>query len=499
MKNTLLTKIISMSLLLLVLISAVASCKGNDNDNYGESTGGSSSGEISSTVPETTGPAIDFSGIDYGGYTFTILRYDVNTGAGFTGIPNDIYISPEEATDILSSAVYTRNMKVSNELNVIIEMEMDANVTNLQKQKLALDILSGDPKYDLVITTLNQYPSFVNRGETLEIIESLELDTSYSWWDQDYINSMTVKGKLFALISDMTYMDKLSTNAVFVNATLAQDLQIGDLIKKVDDNTWTLDEMLTLAKSAEGVREGVYGLASQNDFSYYILHSAGLKAISNSNGELTFNLGSEKAISVMQKAYTIMTESYFKNRQGPTPDTEVSDFIKQFAADNDSLFLVRSVQAFYDILKHTTDYIVLPMPKYDESVENYSASVNGYSGLMYGVPISTEDTERTVNILQAMGMYSEQIVMPELYERVLGVRFAGNEDNARMLDIVFSNRIYDFGLYSTELGAKSLILKTGSFDVAAETIASSCASMKPSIELAIEAFYKKVVEFKTKG
>jgi hypothetical protein len=66
-----------------------------------------------------------------------------------------------------------------------------------------------------------------------------------------------------------------------------------------------------------------------------------------------------------------------------------------------------------------------------------------------------------------------------------------------MLDIIFSNRIYDFALYNNDLGAKDLILKTNSsgLDTAAATIASSIGSLKPLIETAIQNFYSKVENY----
>ncbi len=431
---------------------------------------------------------IDFSGKDYQNYDFTVLRADIENSHGWSGIPIDIWV--EQLTgDILANSVYNRNKLLSEMLNVNIKMEI-VDMGDKLTQTLNKSIMTGDGGYDLTVLHMRGFPTLINQG-LVKDMNGLQLDTSYSWWDKDAQNSLKIGGKQFALISDVTYVDKLSTIGVFFNTSMVQNLKLPDLYEMVDNGEWTWEKMKEFAVIAAESGEEIYGISSQNDFSYYGMHSANVQTVSKSNsGELTYKLPYQRPVNVLQDMFTIMNENYFFNRQ--LEGLDVDQTVQMFGDQN--LFLVRPLQTFYNMKNYYDNYGVLPMPKYDDAYNDYYSPINHHAATLMAVPMSNNEDARTADVLQAWGMISEKIVSPEFYDRILSTRMVSNPESSRMLDIIFEHRVYDIGLIFNIGSVEGIVLLSSKTQIskAPGTIGSSISSMKLSINSAITDFLEQI-------
>ena len=91
------------------------------------------------------------------------------------------------------------------------------------------------------------------------------------------------------------------------------------------------------------------------------------------------------------------------------------------------------------------DFGILPLPKYDVSQEKYRSPVNPYSGAVIGVPPTVSDFERTGIILEAMAAESRYTLLPAYYDTLLMRKYIRDDESSDMLDIIFSNIVYDTG------------------------------------------------------
>ena len=476
-------KTLCLVLALLMLILTMSGCK--------KTTGAETTGEGNNSVSaDMEGYPIDFSGKDYGGYEFTFLRYDTETARGWTGIPNDIF-SESTSADVLENAVYRRNDEVENMLGVKIGMKIYGSGLSTHLQQ---DCLSGTPSYDAVIQLTTYLYQLFNLG-LIRDMSVLELDTSYDWWDKKSIDAFTVGGKTFGMVSDLTYIDKLSTIGVFFNISLAETLHTENLFDLVDSGEWTYDTLVRYAKLATDSGEDVIGISCQNDASYFFLHSANLKTVDKVNGKIELLLDSKREIEVLQNIFTMMNDYCFFNRQKAGLD--VTETVKKFAQNAENLFLIRPLQTYYNIKDYSNSYGILPMPKYDSAVDDYYSSVNPFSAGTLCIPYTVDNTQRTADVLQAMGMVSRKEVMPLFYNTVLGARFAENEQCVRMLDIIFRNRIYDMGIIWNFGDIMKIIVQSGdSLTTAANTISSTVSGSREKIRNAIDSFMTDVNNYK---
>ena len=445
-------------------------------------------GESNDSVSTSGDWEIDFSYKDYEGHEFTVLRSKIEEGHGWMGIPIDLGVD-EMSGDILSDAVYNRNRTLSELLNVTIKLEM-VETGDKYTSTLNTSVMSGDGGYDLSVLHMRGFPTLINQGLVKDMNE-LELDTSYSWWDKEAEEALNIAGKQFAMISDITYVDKLATIGVFYNTSMAEELQLPNLYDMVDNGEWTLEKMKEYAVIATNSGEEIYGISSQNDFSYYMMHAANIQTVSkNNNGDLVFKLAYQRPVSMLQEVFTVMNEPYYFNRMHAGLD--VVETVQMF--NDQTLFLVRPLQTFYNLKDVSDNYGVLPMPKYDDVYEGYYSSVNHHAASLMAVPVTNNENERTADVLQAWGMASEKIVNPEFYDRILSARMVHDEDSIRMLDIIFEHRTYDIGLIFTIGGVEGIVLISSKVQLekAPGTIASSISSMKSSVEEGIKDFVDQI-------
>lgn len=454
-------------LIALVTVSTLAAC--GKKTNNGGVTGDP---DIGKTEYE-----LDFSDRNYEGHEFRVLRVDAERQHNVTGHPNDIFIE-EAGGDSLASAVWTRNQSLSQMLNVTVSMKMEH--TGAQLGRFLQQVVYGGDVYDLVIQEMEHFPTLVNQGLVKDMNE-LNMDTTYSWWDSAAEESFNLSGKQYAMISDIIYLDKLSTVGVFYNTVMAAKLDLPDMFDMVDDGEWTYEKMKEFAIMASESGENIYGISCQNDASYYFLHAANIKTVvKNADGELSFNLYSRRPVNVLETVFTLMNEDYFYNRQ--LDNLTVDETVKMFESQN--LFLVRTLQTFYYLKNYCDTYGVLPMPKMDSLTDGYYSTINYHLATVIAVPLNNSENARTADVLQAWGMISQKSVMPELYDRILSARMVNDPDSSRMIGIILQNRVYDIGLiWNFGSMEDSLVLANKiAIQRAPGTIGSTLATLKPKVE-----------------
>jgi ABC-type glycerol-3-phosphate transport system substrate-binding protein len=488
MKKTI-TRLIALTLSLLFMLVIVAAC-GEREDNP-KDTSDPQANETTSEG-ETTRLYPDFPDKDYGGAEFHVLRYDSQTVHGWSEIPNDIAVSGETG-ETLNDAIYTRNRLVEERFGVKIVSVEDGKGLS---QRLQASVLSGTGSYDLVDQCLNEVGRLFNLGLIVSY-DTLDIDLSMPWFDQNSVESFTMSGKKFAAVSDVTFVDKLSTVVAFYNKDLAEKLEIPDFYEVALSGDWTLDQMLSYAtlvsadmnSDSKMDQNDSYLISCQNDGSYYLLHSAGIYTTINDGTTIKYNLNNERAISALEKIFSIMTDQnvYF-NRQ--TYKLQPPEVAAMFANDQ-ALFMLRPVQSLYDLRKYQVQFGIIPIPKFDASQDDYCVPVNSWAATIICVPKDSLDYERIALVFEAMAVESYYNVMPPFYDEVLGVKLVKDSTAAKVLDIVFANRLYDIGFIWNFGNIRGMIVvpsMTG--------IASAIQRTETVVESAIKSFMEEVEKLK---
>ena len=507
MKNIhILTRLLAVVCLLAMLASVIACTKDpgeqKESDPVQEKPSDSVSDSASSSEPSEDIETYQRHNEKYpNGTEFNILWFDAQTHFKWGGtIPCDMYIE-EASQNVLSYAIYSRGVYIKEQLGVQLKME-DATAPKNVLNTLKSDIANGDNMYQLATQALNEISTLYNAGY-LATTQQAGLDTSYSWFDPYLTDALTIRGKTFAFASDMAFIDKLSTVPVFFNKQIVADNGFGNLYEIVNSNQWTYDKMIEMAEQiTEGpgnddtwTEDDKYGISSQNGCSYYFMHAAGLKCIETTNdGGLRYALPDEGVITILQKVYTMMSNpSIFFNRQATTGSSVTAETAIMKFTEGNALFLIRPLQALFDInqIADIEDFGIIPVPMMSDTQKRFYTPTNTYAAPVMVLPSKVTNAELTEDVIQEMSMYSRQNVRPALYEIVLGQRLVGDENASKMLDIIFDNVIYDFGLF-WNLGNMRDLIVTGNTASQALNIKNSADSKTVSMGLVLDRFITSV-------
>lgn len=468
MKTSLFKRVLALLFAVLMLVSVVACTKNPDapkeSDKPAETDPAGPQGSDGSKDSETEIKYIP-KGF-YGGETYTVLAYDPIEQHNWSNVPYDLYYEENEG-DVLANAVYQRGVILKDELGVQLEVvRWPKNVS----EELLRDINDGEYRYQLVFQCTINVNILVNNG-TIRNINRSGLNIDNPWFDTNAASMFTIKGKTTAVTCDMTFLDKLSTVAVFYNKQMASDNNLGDLYSMVNNKEWTYDKMLAMAETvvptvdADGVYtvDDIYGISCQNDGAYFFLHSAGLSSISHTaDGGLTLTLNSENTTDALEKILALTTNKrIYLNRQSTATNMKTAAEIAEHFASGKALFLIRPLQSLYDLAQVTDNYGIIPVPMFDaETQDKYYTPVNTYASMHLCLPNYITDEEKTVDVVEYLSWYSMKNITPVLYEVVLGSRMTQDKESSKMLDIIFANRFYDIGLIWNISSIRSIITDT---------------------------------------
>ena len=124
---------------------------------------------------------------------------------------------------------------------------------------------------------------------------------------------------------------------------------------------------------------------------------------------------------------------------------------KEMFSKNQGLFYVECAGYIVGLRDMSDDFGVLPMPKYDQAQKNYSTFTSVVGSTMV-VPQGAKNFEDMSKVIETMAILSGKSVIPTYYDLVLKRKTVRDEESAGMLDIIFSNRIYDLANYYEKLG-----------------------------------------------
>ena len=124
------------------------------------------------------------------------------------------------------------------------------------------------------------------------------------------------------------------------------------------------------------------------------------------------------------------------------------ELIAEAFMEDRALFFCEVLATIIGFRSMDSDFGILPLPKYNAEQKDYVTFVNPAASLV-GVPIyqmSQSSARRSGVILEAMAYYGHEMIMPEFYEKAIKGKATRDTDSIEMLDIIFTNRMYDLGL-----------------------------------------------------
>ena len=479
--------ILSILFICTILIVSCSTPEGGDSNDTTLATS-------EDTPEETTTEMLvaDVPESDFDGHEFTIINIDYS-------IPiwaqRDIY-SEGQNGDIINDHVYLRNTAIEDRFNcTIASRQVLDTIAELNKF-----ISSGDDTVDFATVPLNRFSIIANTGGLVEYSNIPYINLDAPWWDSSSVASLSVANKLFAACSDITIMDKDATTGMVFNKKLADDYNVSDIYDIVLRGEWTLDKLIELSSTVSTDIDGngiyddkdSYGLLYQRDtMSSFLSGCGGLVAEKDDEDLPIMTLYTPKNITILDKLYDFLYNDQFcfhvMKFFDPTSEGFTDGMTRMFQ-NNQAMFMWIRMADVENLRAMDTDFGILPIPKYDTIQENYLQTVNPYVGTVVVVPQSASDLERIGIFLEALSAESRKVLLPAYYDIMLTNKLTRDEESLEMLDIIFSNRVYDVGdIYNFGDIAGQLIYMTMTYD---RNMSSKYETLSPAIDAAIEKLIK---------
>lgn len=443
----------------------LVSC-GNGTEQPGDTTPAvtlPSNDPAESTDPPVTEPV--FKEANYGGADFTVFMRSA-TASSYPGL----YILTEEPSEIMSSAVFTRNDLTEERYGIKINGRQDDNPYSF----IETSIKGGAVDFDWILDRRLNLAPLANKG-LLYNLNDLDIDFTNPWWDKNSAEQYEIAGKLFIVANDISIGNLAGVRFFFFNKNLVETYHLEDPYQLMKNNNWVLDEFL---KMVQGVNDpgpegtlGTYGLlretGASNGNHMHLLTGCGIYQTQR-DAEGGFVLGVtenlDKVQTITDKLRAVFdapgnTLTYSEtNKLSTVSGTYKNDYDRGRAsfAEGHFLFVQNGMNIANQFAEMADDYGVLPNPKYNSDQENYAHKMDKFS-LIWGMPNAPDavDTERAATVADYWAYQSMVHVMPAYYDITIKTKRVNEVTASENLDIIKATIVYEpielFGIQIAEM------------------------------------------------
>jgi len=472
---------IANSLLLLLLISCTLLTSCNNQTPVSNET--TASTETQATETEELSPYEQMEQSDFDGRTFTIFESKSNPALQ-VNIPDET-LTGEPVKD----ALFMRDTDIESKYNIVLDYYQIKGYDPIFQNS----VLAGDDAYQMVISNGNQLAKTMSTANILADLKSIPyLELEEKWWSKLMAENMQINGKQYLTNGDIAPGMYEAIMCIYLNTNLAEDYGIStdDIFNSVMSGKWTLDELISLSKdrnqdlnqdNSMDFENDFFGIAMTDDreISSAFMGSAGIQLNTIENGNPIINaFDNEGDVNRLEKIMSVAKTYKYEHHNNPINVT--------FKGGN-ALFLVHKLEtAAVHLRDMEDDYLILPVPKYDEYQDNYISTISASCHCFTGVPV-TADSEFVGFIMEAMARYSNEYIRPKAYDLVYTQKVIRDERSNDVLNILLDTTymelmtVYNFAGYSEAL--RNVIFKNAELtSTVASIVEASRAELQKTID-----------------
>ena len=409
--------------------------------------------------------------LKFGGRNFTICC----PGPDEWGI--ETFDCEELNSDSVNNAIYNRNQLLEERFDIRIDPFTLADSDTFCSEYSTYALSTDDCIDLLAIAYYQSVRDMIMNDYIVPWNEVPYINMEKPWWNSNINESLSILGNTFLITGDVNWSTMPQTAVCYFNKTLAAENKeiVGDLYQTVKNQEWTFNKCYTIAKQMTKDMNGD-GVYDENDRFGCIQNTevgvTGFVYAANYNTVALTDKGSQmqfttdKMIDIIRYLYDLCcidNISYVESFAFAYESKGIPLF-----CNNRALFCFDKLLFSETLRKEENNFGIIPYPKYDEGQEKYATYADQW-GLACALPCTAQNYERTGAILEAMAALSRKLIRPAYYDKALVNRNGRDDESAEMLDIIFDNVIYDFGIsFCTDLScipAKTCV-ETKSTDIA---------------------------------
>lgn len=447
-------KTLAVLLVCVMLLALLCGCNpavGDTSDASYEASGGESDFVYADSFFD--GQSVVFYCSEYASSPYNVVQFSYDE---------------ENAGNVVNDAVLERNNRIEQDLGIkIVAKVLDGNNYGRTTDDLGTLVLGDSVDFDVVCESVDRMLAIAAEGIFQPLNELI--DITNPWWDTEAIESISIANKVYFVMGDAilsdgdhSYLTLYNKNLYAENGTLTDMGNIYDIVR---DGKFTFDTFYTMSKAvAQPDTDGgwsfnsTYGCCASTAVATVLLNGAGMAlAEKTADGGVIFTIDGESEMRCFDEIYDILME------QGTTvlahncigmPGASVSSKygfgeLGEIFSNGNALFYITTCSTITNLKTSTQerdfDFGVVPIPKYTEDQEYYYSQINMYHSTVMGIPISnTENLEATKVAMEALGYYNKDVINA-YYVTTLQLQAVDEDDDAEMLDLIFSHLYYDIG------------------------------------------------------
>ena len=413
----------------------------------------------------------------------------------------DEFMSGTPYGDVINDTAYNRDVTICDQLGIEINYIPIAQGSKNQtyNDTIRNDVLSNTRQFDVTASYAYYTTALSTEGLFHNWLDVPNVDLTRVWWGarSDMADTLTINGKLYLISGDASYLYTQKAFAVFFNKTVLETRDIvnaGDLYQLVHDGKWTLDKTIEYSSSISSDLDGngvyddsdLYGLVTYLKTSVdNFFPCFGINIVTkDSSGNYALSVNNEHTIAVTEKLNELF---YGDNRTYLV--TKKAESVKMFVNDC-AAFTLGGLEWYPSFKEMTSDYGVLPYPKFDENQQKYATSVSDpYS--LFGILNTCEKLDMVGSAMELYGYYNYTELTPAYYEIVLKGKAARDSESFAMLDLVHDSISFDLGFfYSGALGNPAQMFRK----LLANETSANFSSYWETNEATLDANVKALIE-----
>jgi len=315
--------------------------------------------------------------------------------------------------------------------------------------------MAGDGAYDLVfIHPMADLATFA-QGQLIRNLHKIPyIDLDQPYWNQSLQDTLEINGILLYGANDMIIP---SPSAILFNKELIRDYNLSNPYEYVRAGVWTWDRFHEMARqvSRDMTGDGTFGVEDLYGFSVLLDGSGMISMMHASNqfitrfdedGRPVIDVMSERLVSLIDLLYDLIWvgNQTFTWTTDIWSDAHLRELHRNFFPRGHTLFTIGTpgTAASQELRAMEVDFGILPYPKFDEAQERH-ISLN-HAGL-FVVPADVRDPEMVGIVLELLGAESMRYTIPAYFDVLLTHQGVRDDDSLEMMEIIFSNLVYDVG------------------------------------------------------
>ena len=254
-------KIVSLILALIMTLAVFSACgqKEDEKEDPKDSVADTKDVQTSDTQTEATTKVPDIGVIDWDGREYRILAKDHAQYDIFTSF--EVW-RQEMTEDVVGKAVWKRNQDILENYGIDVVGYLKQDCNSIASTTLE----SGEDIYDLMILSPEAFNPFAMKGQLYNIYELDFVNTNHDAWMPYPNEQLTMGGRLYYTTNKFLIQDKNRYWGMFYNRDMANELNLGHFEDMVFDGTWTIDNVIELAKKGTYELDGQPGLGKRDNW-----------------------------------------------------------------------------------------------------------------------------------------------------------------------------------------------------------------------------------------